>query len=268
MNDNLSEEEKEKLRQENEIRKIKLELEKGAKFFEGPDMPALPPEIENEFLNYIEQFETMNEHSPKISIYDLLGKPDYRNVDDLRDEELMDELDEILDLLLEKGVHVNSVHFVEDREMYRFITEDIFNHEVYMMKKLPGMMTHFTYEEFYPDEVKDVIGHMEDFFGLLFDLSDEENRFQYEVEHRNTTNKWLYEFRNAYYKIDLYHLNIHEVQVDDEKDLTASVVFDISFDAYIDGVNEKHACNGSGNATLKFTPGGWMIQTLSLPKAI
>lgn len=268
MNDNLNEEEKEKLRQENEIRKIKLELEKGAKFFEGLDTPALPPEIENEFLNYIEQFETMNEHSPMISVYDLLGKPDYRTVDDLRDEELMEELDEIFDLLLEKGIHVSSVNVVEDREMYRFITEDIFNHEVYVIKKLPGMMTHFIYEEFFPDDVKDVIGHMEVFFGLLFDLSDEDNIFQNKVEFRGTTNKWLYEFRNAYYKIDLNHLNIHEVQVDDDKDLTASVVFHISFDAYIDGLTEKHACTGSGNATLKFTPGGWMIQTLTLPKAI
>ena len=54
MDENLSNEDREKLRLENEIRKIKMELEKGAKFIEDPDMPSLPPEIENEFLNYIE----------------------------------------------------------------------------------------------------------------------------------------------------------------------------------------------------------------------
>ena len=72
MDDNLNEEEKEKLRLENEIRKIKLELEKGAKFIEDPDMPGLPPEIENEFLNYIEQFEDMREDGPKMTIFDSM----------------------------------------------------------------------------------------------------------------------------------------------------------------------------------------------------
>ena len=42
-----------------------MELEKGAKFYESSDMPSLPPEIENEFLNYIEQFEKISENEFK-----------------------------------------------------------------------------------------------------------------------------------------------------------------------------------------------------------
>jgi hypothetical protein len=267
MDENLSDEDREKLRLENEIRKIKMELEKGAKFIEDPDMPSLPPEIENEFLNYIEQFEKMHADSNPVSIYDSIGQPPFPKAEELQDAELSEQLDKLHELLNEHQIVVESVHEVDDREMYRFITEDLFKHEVFMIEKLPGMMTHFTYEEFYPDDVKDVIVHMEEFFDAFFDISDDENLYEQSVSDTGG-NQWLHEFRASYYKLEVHSVSVNEVQIHEGDPVTASCVFDLAMDAYTEGKTEKHIYNGSGRAALDYTSGGWMIQSIELPQAI
>lgn len=268
MDENLNEEEREKLRFENEIRKIKLELEKGAKFIEDPDMPALPPEIENEFLNYVEHFEKINADSPKISVYEKIGSPVFKTASELNEDEITEALESLLEILNENSILVDSVHEVEDREMYRFLTEDIFKHEIYEMKKLEGIMTHFIYEEFYPDHVKDVIKCMNDFISNFLDLADEEELYKDDVSNLETSNQWLYEFRDAYYKFELHTLNVQEVQIHDENTLEAETVFDISFDAYTASKTEKHVYKGTGKAGMQFTLDGWKIDNISFPKPV
>ncbi|MBK6820948.1 MAG: hypothetical protein IPG85_15690 [Bacteroidetes bacterium] len=267
MDDNLNEEEKEKLRLENEIRKIKLELEKGAKFIEDPDMPGLPPEIENEFLNYIEQFEDMREDGPKMTIFEKIGSPLFKNPEMLDEDELNEALELFFQLLNEHDIYVDSLYEIDDREMYRFITEDIFPQEVFTHNLLDGMMMHFNYEDYYPDVIKDVIAQINDFMEHLLDVADTEQLFQYEVNDLSTSNKWLYDFRDSYHNIDLHDMNVNAVTVHEEEVLTAEVVFDVSFDAYTNGLTEKHSFNGTAYATLIDVSGDWLIQTLSLPKA-
>ncbi len=268
MDENLNDEEREKLRFENEIRKIKLELEKGAKFIEDPDMPALPPEIENEFLDYVEHFEKINENSPKISVYEKIGRPSFKALTELNEDEIARELDRLLEILNENNILIDSIHEVDDREMYRFLTEDIFKHEIYEMKKLEGIMTHFIYEEFYPDHIKDIIKCINEFTGNFLDPAGEEHLYKDYINNLATSNKWLYEFRDAYYKFEFHMLNIREVQVHEEHSLEAETIFDISFDAYTDSKTEKHAYNGTGNANLLFTTDGWKIQSISFPRPV
>ncbi len=266
MESNLSDEEREKLRLDNEVRKIKMELEKGAKFIEDPDMPSLPPEIENEFLNYIEQFEQINEQTPRISLYELIGKPAFRKVDELDDEELNGAMDELMTLLHTHQIDVCSIHGVEEREMYRFLTEDLFNYEMVVMKKMKGMMTQFTYEEFYPDDVKDVIVHIENFFNAFLDLKDGDTKFRFFTDLTDPKNDWLLEFRAAYDRLTCHRVNVHTVQISDDENLSASALCEVWFDAYTTGKPEKHVYKGDCNVELLFTPGGWSITTLQLPR--
>lgn len=268
MEENLNEEEREKLRLENEIRKIKLELEKGAKFFESSDMPALPPEIENEFLNYIEQFEKISESSSKITVYEKLGKPPIINISDYTDDELSVELDDLFEQLNDHDIYVNSTHEVEDAEMYRFITEDIFKQELFAIDTMEGVITHFNYEEFYPDDIKDIIACIDDFVERLLNLSDPDILFEENVLDMNTTNKWLYDFREAYAQFDFHRMNVYEVQVSEADEKTATAVFDISFDAYTEGRTEIHHYEGKGTAELLLLTIGWMLEKVSLPKPI
>jgi hypothetical protein len=54
--ENNNEEELEKLRMENELKKMKLMLEHGAVFSESIDSNKLDPVIENEFLRNMEEY--------------------------------------------------------------------------------------------------------------------------------------------------------------------------------------------------------------------
>ncbi len=268
MDENLNEEEREKLRLENEIRKIKLELEKGAKFFQSEDMPDLPPEIENEFLNYIEHFEKISESSSKITVYEKLGKPSIIDVSGYTDDELSVELDDLFEQLNDHNIYVNSNYEVEDAEMYRFITEDIFKQELFEIDTMEGVITHFNYEEFYPDDIKDIIACVDDFFERFLNLLDSDILFEENVLDTDTTNKWLYDFREAYTRFDFHLLNVHEVQVSEGDEKTATAVFDISFDAYTEGKTEIHHYEGKGTADLLLLTIGWMLEKVSLPKPI
>lgn len=264
----LNDEEREKLRLENEIRKIKMELEKGARFSSDPDMPSLPPEIENEFLNYIEEFESLNEQTARTTIFELIGKPDFKKPEELSDEAIDVELDRLFDLLHAEHLEVTSVHDVDNREMYRFLIEDFFPYEVFEMKKIKGMVTHFIYEEFYPDDVRDVIALSEDFFQAFLNLGDEEQVFQSLVDDNGNTLQWMFAFRSAYERFDVQEINVREVQVHDYEKPEATAVYEIAFDAYTAGKPEKHVYQGKANLSLVYTPGGWMISELQLPKPV
>lgn len=63
---------RENLKTENELLKIKLTAEFGMK-----DMKSdLPDELENEWLNYIYDFEKLHKDAKEISVYERLGNPE------------------------------------------------------------------------------------------------------------------------------------------------------------------------------------------------
>jgi hypothetical protein len=210
MDKHEKDEEREKLRLENEIRKIKLSLETGAQFVEDPEMPPIPPELENEFLNYIEQFETMNADSPKISVYDKLGQPEFKKATELSEADIEEALDNLFTLLHEKGIGVDSLYEVDDREMYRFITEDLFPYELYVMPTMEDMMSQFTYEEFYPNDDGDIRQNASDFYTSFF---NKENEF-YKIFARTKDNPWFENFRNAYCDFEPHNFEIIDFGLD------------------------------------------------------
>ncbi len=265
MEDQLSDEEREKLRLENEIRKIKLSLEKGAQFIEDPEMPSLPPEIENDFLNYIEQFESMHADSPKISVYDKAGKPSYKLLEDLDEDEISDELDNLLEILFENGIGIDTIHEVDDRELYRFIIEDLFIHEIYDMKLMKGMVTQFIYEDFYPDDEKDVKKCIATFFDNFFDKNEPTERYKYAIEDLDVKNKSVRDFRNAYDSFELNELEVNEVELDEEH-MHAVVKLKIDFNAYLEGIHQPHHFSGECIVPMQFTPGGWELRSLVFPR--
>ncbi|HZI52438.1 MAG TPA: hypothetical protein VFD56_01945 [Chitinophagaceae bacterium] len=147
----------ERLKVENEFLKMKLMLERGGQFGgnENKESP-LSPEIENQFLNNIMAFEKQFDEHKTIKVFDKIGRPQhFKAVAEISDEEMPDAWRKLSDHLNEHGVElaVCSTN-ISVRELYRFTTEELFEHEMDDME-LPGWTTNFIYDEFHPDLVYD-----------------------------------------------------------------------------------------------------------------
>ena len=145
--------EEEKLKAENDFLKMKIMLEHGADFY-TPDkkIQSFNPEIENEFLNNIIEFEKQFHLRKTISIYDKIGKPQqFKPVSEITDDDIEEEWNMLLEYMQQYGVDLSaSSPKVTARELYRFTTEELFKHETDDIN-IPGMMSGFIYDEFYPD---------------------------------------------------------------------------------------------------------------------
>ena len=157
----LSDDPEENLRMENELLRLKLKAELGGESFSSG---GLNPEIENEFLKNVMAFEHNFASAKPAKVYDLAGKPDFKKADGLNDDEITTALEKITELLSEKNI---EVYFGDDdeyssRTQYRFITEELFDHESTFVP-MPGMTTCFDYEEFHPNHKKDIKRYAECF---------------------------------------------------------------------------------------------------------
>ena len=144
----------EKIKEENAYLKMKLMLEKGAQI--NSSSGEIPPEVENEFLKYIMEFERQSENPTMITVFDRIGKPThFKPVDAIREEEMEDALTKLRDYLI--GHQIDTAVCspnVSAKEFYRFIVEELFYMEIPDIR-VPGMMKGFIYDEFHPDPVFD-----------------------------------------------------------------------------------------------------------------
>lgn len=148
----LSDDPQENLRMENELLRLKLQAEMGA---EPHIINPVNPKIENEFLKHIFDFEHSYATSKRVKIYDILEKPAFKKASELSDELIDAALEEVTGLLLKKSITVDYSGDYDSRTKYIFITEELFEEESNDFM-IPGMMTHFHYEEFHPNHRLDI----------------------------------------------------------------------------------------------------------------
>lgn len=160
------------IRFDNELKRIKLKLEHGLDFTKPEDALDLPPEIEGQFLDYVNAFEKALLNATQTTIGELIGSPQWRPVAEIPDEEIEQALDDALALLEEHSISLTAIHEVSDRELYRFISEEMMAEEIDVMD-VPGMRTCFTYEEFHPNHAADVEDQALTFMRLFLQKSDE-----------------------------------------------------------------------------------------------
>jgi hypothetical protein len=170
----LSDDPEENLRMENELLRLKLQAELGGQSHSSGN---LPPELENEFLKNIFAFEQNYAHSKRITIYDVLGKPEFKKTEDLNDEAIELALEEVTNLLAKKNIMVHFDEECNSRTRYHFITEELFEKETDDFK-IPGMTTNFDYEEFHPNHKKDIQNRAIEFLSEWFKQSFDENSWQ------------------------------------------------------------------------------------------
>ncbi len=150
----------------NEYKREELADKYGANFSEGSN-PDLPPEIEAQWLNYVEEFERQYENATQIPLRQFVGFPSIRPLADIPTSEVEAELDRLLDLLAEHSVYVDFLNDVEVEEAYRFISEELLDEEIDDMR-IPGMNLNFIYEEFHPNDAEDVKMWAREFLDAFF----------------------------------------------------------------------------------------------------
>lgn len=260
----------EQLKFENELEKIKLKLKHGTDFNENPN-DCFPPEIEREFLKYVDQFEVAYKDSKVIPVYEFIGRPAFKKLSEILEENVSGELENLKNFLFENRIIIETICPVDDSELYRFITEELFFEEVDDIR-IGGMNQVFIYEEFHPNHDYDISSSCQEFIETLFnkerkfDASFNDLAFELlsrgELVLQEEFIKRLDEFRDSYSEMKLKKIEINSIAFEDDK---ANVSFDVTFSLTIDSACEKTNISGSGEFGLIFDFGFWGINSVSIP---
>ena len=151
------------LKFQNEFLKLKLELEYN---MEQSDTSSLSPEMENLWLSNIYNFEQQYKNAKRVKVYDALGGPSFKKVEELSEATISESLGGLLLLMEDKGIVLDCCCAYDDTTIYRFITEELFDYEMDDIS-IEGMVHHFIYEEFHPNHDYDLREYTTEFFENL-----------------------------------------------------------------------------------------------------
>ena len=161
----LSNSPQEALRMENQLLQLKLIAELGA---QANSMTGIPPDIENQFLKNVLAFEQATAQGLKqVKVYELIGKPDFKLSSQINDENIENALTDIIGLLLQKSIAIDFLGEYDSRAKYEFITLELFEYET-DDTIIPGMVRHFTYEDFHPNHKLDIENRAMEFISNWF----------------------------------------------------------------------------------------------------
>jgi len=253
----------EKLKMDNDILKAKLSAEFGMSKTES----VLDDEIENQWLNYIYNFETMSKDAGSISVYEFINKPEFKTIDKLNKEEISSELDRLFKIMEENGIALDTLCDYDDEVIYKFITEELFREETNNIR-IEGMRHCFIYEEFHPNHEFDLKSSVDDFIHALFEkrwdkefskfILHEKIKFRNNVYERDTFADNIINFQDAYVDAEIISKEILNTEFDTEKG-EAEVKGFISYIAN----SENH----SGDFRIRFIYeyGIWLINGVMFP---
>lgn len=157
MNNPENFDDEEELKAENAFLQMKLMLESGITFHdESQGLEEIPPEIENQFLKNIIAFNEFSQNPNQTTVFQKIESPGhFKPVDQIPDTEIKKAWEELSEYLNKYGIRLDAVSpNISVRELYRFTTEELFQHEMDDLA-LPGWSTNFIYDEFHPDHVYD-----------------------------------------------------------------------------------------------------------------
>lgn len=116
---------------------------------------SVPPDMEAEFLSYVEEFERQWENRRTITVREFLEDPDVRPFDEIPTDELANELERLTTIMHDYNVRLDFICPVSDDVAYRFIVDELFDQEIDDIQ-IDGMMHAFIYEEFHPNHLYDI----------------------------------------------------------------------------------------------------------------
>ena len=257
---------------ENEIRKLKMQAVYGARFGE---FEAIPPEIEEAFLDQVEAFERSWANRRTVTVYDHIGQPAIRPLEELRQEELENEIDRLEELLGIHGIQLSFVGSYPAATRYAFLTGEFMQHQ-FEMVPVPGMTVCFIYEEFHPDHQRDICEEVEEFFShwtekrpefLEYRLSDP----MLAPEGRSFPRKFVMarirQVLGSFDSFSLDQLQIEELQFTyckEEESGSGSARGRVSYEARME-TGEVIRYSGSIYFGLRNVGYGWVIEGFEIP---
>jgi len=260
----------EELRMDNELKKLKLTAERGASFNESPG-EAMPPDVESQWLDNIKKFDEAFDKAKPVVLYDKIGKPEFRKSDQVHDSELKAELERITELLGEHSIEIDTICAVPDRELYRFIAEELFMQETDDMD-LPGFTQHYIYEEFHPNHKYDIERHCRQFVESLLDKERDvdpeyqplaqEVRINGSIRNQTELKNIMEAFRNSYASFEWHRFELSALDIGTE---TATAQFALGYSAQLEGTAEKKTFTGKANFSMSNNCDYWVIAAMDVP---
>ena len=207
------------MRWENDILKLKLQAEFGANI--GSMGEQVPPEIEQQFLQHVYEFEKAWESKVESTVGDWLGHPVFAFFQDIPAEEQQAEYVNVLALYAEKGISVDFLHEYPLETKYRFAAEELLHLQTRFVK-MPGLVIGFTYEEFYPNHAAEMEQRASAFIEGWLELNAEkclENCSKEMIDHLGFTDqekiaKKMTLIFDSYTKCSDTHFEIDQVSYD------------------------------------------------------
>ncbi len=261
---------------DNELKKKELEEKYGAHFSESNE---LPPEIENQWLNSVEEYEKQFENAKTVTVWEYMDKPEYKMLDELKPHEISNELKHLFEVMDKNNISLSTLCEVEDSEIYRFITEELFQHEMDDMR-IPGMMCCFTYEEFHPNATLDIeqaidyffrmtMGKMENIGGtgydmLYVDTDNNKDSAGNKLDKQNVIDS-INNFLDTFDSFEVVTYVEKTFEINPEK-TDAIVTFTIHYKGLYENSSEAFDFKGDGCFKLKPSKyGGWDMYHVNLP---
>jgi len=259
------------------LKKKELEKKYGAYFSQTSN--NISPELEGEWLNQIGQFEQQFEKNETTTVWDYLGKPAYRKASEIKSVEISEELNNLMDNMNQQHIVLDTLCHVDERELYRFITEELFLHEIENIR-INGMDTCFIYEDFYPNAEYDIrqlydyffrmtMAKMENIGGEGYDLlyintSDYEDANGKNLD-KNEVVKSINTFLDSFDYFEFISNEIENISINEDK-TDAKLIFKIMYKGCFNNSPEFMDYKGKGYLKLKPSEyGGWDIYHINLP---
>ena len=208
-----------------------------------------------------------------ITVFQLMGSPMVRAVADIPDSEMEQELDKLIGIMSRHNVAVDTVCDVEERELYRFITEELFFEPAGILTEDDDLKRLFIYEEFHPNHEYDIINHTLDFVTSLFDeekdlmpeflgLSEQVNTSGGGVMPFAEVVRQLEMFRNAFVGFDVCEFGPVSVSISGH---SAVASFTLQYTGFIEGGDDTVTFKGLGKLGFIDESGYWSICSIQLP---
>lgn len=234
------------------------------------------PQAEGEWLDYVTEFERQFEDAKRISVRERIGNPEVKPLAQIPDSDLTAGLDRILELLGEHNIAIDFLHEQSDREVYRFITEELLD-EMTDDIHIPGMVSHFIYEEFHPNDEDDVTAAVDEFLYALFkeEFKDWDSMFYHTVSQENLHDanakplsiqefkKLVSDFYDAFPVVTRYSVEVNHIEIDGDSSTARA---NVSWHAI--PKNEQAAVGHEGRSEFKLIRsiyGGWDIIQANIP---
>jgi len=262
---------------DNELKKRDLTKKYGASFSNIND--DLSPEIENIWLNNIEEFEKQYEKAKLTTVWEYIGKPEYRKITEINESEISPRLNELFDLLDKNNISLDTICDVEEKELYRFITDELFEHEMDDMR-IPGMTSCFIYEEFHPNAKNEIERAIDYFFRMTmakmkniggegYDLLyiDEQNFCDIDGNtiDKEKVIKSINTFLDSFDSLSIVTYDVKSLAINKEEE-DACVDFHICYRGVFDGTAQYVEYKGDGSFKLHPSEyGGWSIYQIDMP---